>query len=168
MARALAMVSGRVWGGECTRDGRQGSCALMVGKEVVLREHRSRLQRSWSDKIAHCPAFVHITAANSGVRVHLVDLDRVKSARRDHPKREGNEHPDRGGTSDRIVTAEDEINQLTDLGAVVPAFVLLARRRAHLWRANTRVIRPASRHAHPDVRVAPGCFLSLRATARTL
>ena len=138
----------------------------MVGNEVVLRERRSRLQRSGSDKIAHCPAFVHITAANSGVR--LVDLDRVKSARRDHPKREGNEHPDRGGTSDRIVTAEDEINQLTDLGAVVPAFVLLARRRAHLWRANTRVIRPASRHAHPDVRVAPGCFLSLRATARTL
>ena len=165
MARALAMVSGRVWGGECTRDGRQGSCALMVGKEVVLRERRSRLQRSGSDIIAHCPAFV-ITAANSGVR--LVDLHRVKSARRDHPKREGNEHPDRGGTSDRIVTAEDEINQLTDLGAVVPAFVLLARRRAHLWRANTRVIKPASRHAHPDVSVAPGCFLSLRATARTL
>ena len=48
------------------------------------------------------------------------------------------------------MTAEDEINQLTDLGAVVPAFVLLARRRTHLWRANTRVIKPASRRAHPD------------------
>ena len=168
MARALAMVSGRahVWG-KCKRDGRQGSCALMVGKEVVLRERRSRLQRSGSDIIAHCPAFV-ITAANSGVCAHLVNLDRVLSARRDHQKRDGNEQRDRGGTSDRIVTAEDEINQLTDLGAVVPAFVLLARRRAHLWRANTRVIKPASRHAHPDVSVAPGCFLSLRATARTL
>ena len=139
----------------------------MVGNEVVLREHRSRLQRSGSEIIAHCPAFVHITAANSGVSAHLVDLDRVHSASRDHRKSDGNEQRDRGGTSDRIVTAEDEINQLTDLGAVVPAFVLLARRRAHLRSANTRVIKPASRHAHPDVSVAPGCLLSLRATARS-